>query len=48
VAVATEVSFANPDASNLDTFSAEFSGIDSGVMGWDNIGIQRIADQPAF
>ena len=28
-------------------FSAEFSGIDSGVMGWDDISVQRMSDQPS-
>jgi hypothetical protein len=28
-------------------FSAEFSGIDSGVMGWDEISVQRMSDQPS-
>jgi hypothetical protein len=30
--------------SNLSRFQAEFSGIDSGVIGWDNIVIERLTD----
>jgi len=32
-------------ASNFATISADFRGIDSGVMGWDNISVTRLADQ---
>lgn len=34
------------EANDIASFAAEFSGIDSGVMGWDEIGVQRISDQP--
>ena len=45
--VATEKDFVNPNAQNIASLAAEFSGIDSGVMGWDALGVQRISDQPA-
>jgi hypothetical protein len=32
-------------ASNFATIAADFSGIDSGVMGWDDILVTRLADQ---
>jgi hypothetical protein len=32
-------------AHNIGRLSAEFSGIDSGIMGWDNITIERQVDQ---
>ncbi len=46
VAVATGIAFVNPAAANLYTLAAEFNGIDSGVMGWDDIAVQRVSDQP--
>lgn len=33
------------DAANLATIGAEYTGIDSGVMGWAGITVQRIADE---
>jgi hypothetical protein len=39
-------SFVDSLAHDLATLSADFSGIDSGVMGWDEIGVRRIPDQP--
>jgi hypothetical protein len=30
----------------LGSIAAEFSGIDSGTMGWDDIGVRRLVDQP--
>ena len=38
--------FVSSLADDLASIGAEFSGIDSGVMGWDEIGVRRIADQP--
>ena len=32
-------------ATNLHRVQAEFGGIDSGTMGWDNIEIERIPDK---
>lgn len=46
VAVLTNQPFVNTAAQNLASFSAEFSGIDSGVMGVDAINVQRRSDQP--
>jgi hypothetical protein len=39
----TEVAFVQ-SATNLATISADFRGIDSGVMGWDDISIERQPD----
>jgi hypothetical protein len=36
--------FVNTNAANLATISADFRGIDSGVMGWDEISIERQPD----
>ena len=36
--------FVNDDAADLSQFRAEFSNIDSGVVGWDNILIERLPD----
>lgn len=33
------------DAGNLATIGAEYAGIDSGVMGWAEITVQRVADE---
>jgi len=41
--VRTDVAFVAA-ASNLATISADFRGIDSGIMGWDEITIERQAD----
>ena len=38
--------FHDPLADGLASIAAEFNGIDSGVMGWDEIGVQRLSDQP--
>lgn len=45
VDILTNQPFVNPGAQNLASFSAEFSGIDSGVMGVDAINVQRRSDQ---
>jgi hypothetical protein len=37
------VPFVNPAANNVGTVAAEFSGIDAGVLGWDNISITKVA-----
>ena len=39
--------FFDPDADDIASFSAEFVNIDSGVMGLDQIGVQRRSDQPS-
>jgi hypothetical protein len=39
--VATGVLFADPDANSLASIGAEFGGIDSGIMGWDEISAHR-------
>ena len=39
----TDLAFVQ-SATNLATISADFRGIDSGTMGWDDIGIERQAD----
>jgi hypothetical protein len=44
VAAATGVGYVNTNAANLATISADFRGIDSGVMGWDEIKVTRQAD----
>jgi hypothetical protein len=36
--------FVNNNANNLATISADFRGIDSGTMGWDNVKVTRLAD----
>jgi hypothetical protein len=46
VTVASGKAFVSGLANDLATLGAEFSGIDSGVMGWDQIGVRRIPDQP--
>jgi hypothetical protein len=46
-AVASNQTFVNASGQTIATLAAEFSGIDSGVMGWDEIGVQRISDQPS-
>jgi len=38
--------FANTAANSIASFAAEYTGIDSGVMGLDNISVQRKSDQP--
>ncbi|MGK2962826.1 MAG: hypothetical protein ACSLFK_11860 [Gemmatimonadaceae bacterium] len=48
----TEVSgpprpFQPGSSKNIASFAADFDGIDSGVMGLDNIGVQRMSDQPS-
>jgi hypothetical protein len=45
VSNATSRAFQDVLASSLATLGAEFNGIDSGVMGWDAIGVRRVADQ---
>lgn len=40
--VASGKAFVDTAANDLDTFAAEFSGIDSGVMGLDKIGVRRV------
>jgi hypothetical protein len=44
VDAATDVPYANTHAANLATISADFRGIDSGVVGWDEIKVTRQAD----
>lgn len=39
--------FLTGSAKNIASFAADFDGIDSGVMGLDNIGVQRMSDQPS-
>ena len=46
VEVAANKNFVDAAASNLASVGAEFTGIDSGIMGWDQIGVRRIPDQP--
>ena len=36
--------FVNTNANNLASIAADFRGIDSGTMGWDNVKITRLAD----
>jgi hypothetical protein len=36
--------FVNTNANNLATISADFRGIDSGTIGWDNVKVTRLAD----
>jgi hypothetical protein len=36
--------YVNTNANNLATISADFRGIDSGTMGWDNVKVTRLAD----
>ncbi|HKY96585.1 MAG TPA: hypothetical protein VJL35_01910 [Gemmatimonadaceae bacterium] len=43
VEVRTDLPFVQ-NATNLATISADFRGIDSGIMGWDDISIDRQAD----
>ena len=43
VEVRTDVAFVE-SATNLATISADFRGIDSGIMGWDDIAIERQPD----
>ena len=38
------VAFVNTNATNFATISADFRGIDSGTMGWDNITVARLRD----
>jgi len=38
--------FVNTAANSIASFAAEYTGIDSGVMGLDNISVQRKSDQP--
>lgn len=40
----TGVPFMNSSADNFSTISADFKGIDSGTMGWDNIKVTRLPD----
>ncbi len=42
---AVGVPFVNSGAADLASVSADFRGIDSGKIGWDNIRITRLADQ---
>jgi hypothetical protein len=44
VAGAQDVAFLS-SAANLATVSADFRGIDSGTMGWDNIIVTRLSDE---
>jgi hypothetical protein len=44
VAAATGVAYVNTNAANLATISADFRGIDSGVVGWDEIKVSRMSD----
>lgn len=44
VALATGVPFFNTSAANFATISADFRGIDSGIMGWDEIKVTRLSD----
>ena len=44
VSGASGVAFVNTSAANLATVSADFRGIDSGIMGWDEIQIERLPD----
>jgi hypothetical protein len=37
------VPFVNAAANNVGTVAAEFSGIDAGIVGWDNITITKVA-----
>jgi len=45
VAAATNRPFHNTSAANLASVAADFRGIDSGTMGWDEIGVQRLPDR---
>jgi hypothetical protein len=40
----TNASFVDSRANDFSTISADFKGIDSGTMGWDNIVVTRLAD----
>ena len=47
--IATDLSpaaelFVNPNAADLSRIQAEFTGIDSGLVGWDNIYIEKLPD----
>lgn len=37
------VPFVNPAANNVGTVAAEFSGIDAGIVGWENITVTKVA-----
>jgi hypothetical protein len=46
-AFSTPVAFINPDATKtFKTISADFKGIDSGTMGWDDVIVRRVEDNP--
>ncbi|HVF40369.1 MAG TPA: hypothetical protein VM939_10745 [Gemmatimonadaceae bacterium] len=45
IAGAQDVSFVSATATNFASVRAEFSGIDSGIIGWDNVVVERLADQ---
>jgi hypothetical protein len=40
------VPFVNAAAADVGTIAAEFSGIDAGIVGWDNIAITKVAPAP--
>jgi hypothetical protein len=44
VAAATGVGFVDTSAANFSNVAADFRGIDSGTMGWDNIKVLRLPD----
>ncbi|MBA3340439.1 MAG: hypothetical protein H0T48_01235 [Gemmatimonadaceae bacterium] len=44
VAGAQDQPFVSASALDLASVRAEFTGIDSGIMGWDDISVQRLAD----
>lgn len=41
---ASAVPFVQSNAANLASISADFTGIDSGTMGWDDVRVTRLAD----
>lgn len=44
ITAATNVAFYNTSAANFAQIAADFRGIDSGVMGWDNVKVVRVSD----
>lgn len=42
--IVTNVDFMNTSTSNFTSVSADFGGIDSGIMGWDEIRVVRLQD----
>jgi len=44
VATVENAAFVNTQAANFASVSADFRGIDSGTIGWDNITVERLAD----